>query len=255
MANFDTAAKRISGVHVGMPWRGLGYFPTGAVDQAERQAFIFLYSGILATAPIAVPDVDNPGTTQAAAESAITTAGLVASVSTAYSATVPAGEVISQDPAAGTSVAPGSTVSIVVSLGPEPVVEQTGGGGPDPRRKWEYEWELLTARMILARQEKAAAPQIDGVKSDVLDAAPEPLPQSIPSVQVERDYRQFAKLVAAYSDPPAGLAPKVRQAYIEARSRADRAAYEQLLQEVEAQRKREDDEFMFLAIEALKHWH
>jgi hypothetical protein len=109
--------------------------------------------------------------------------------------------------------------------------------------------------MILARQEKAAAQLTEGLKSDVQDAAPEPLPQSIPSVQDERDYRQLAKMVAAYSDPPPGLAPNVRQAYIEARSRADRAAYEQLLQEFEAQRKREDDEFMFLAIEALKHWH
>jgi hypothetical protein len=130
-----------------------------------------------------------------------------------------------------------------------------GGGGPDPRRKWEYEWELLTARMILAKQEKVAALRIEGVKSDVLDASPEPVPQSISSVQDERDYGQFAKLVAAYSEPPSGLAPKGRQAYIEARSRADRAAYEQLLREIEAQRKREDDEFMFLAIEALKHWH
>ena len=132
---------------------------------------------------------------------------------------------------------------------------QRNSGGPDPRRKWEYEWELLTARMILARQTKAAAPPIEGVMPVALEVAPEVLPQSVPIAQVERDYSLFAKLVAAYSEPPAGLAPNVRQAYIEARSRANRAAYEQLLQELEAQREQEDEQFMFLAIEALRHWY
>ena len=64
-----------------------------------------------------VPDV--VGQTQAAAEAAITAAGLsVGAVTTAASDTVPAGDVISQNPVAGTSVAPGSAVSLIVSSGP-----------------------------------------------------------------------------------------------------------------------------------------
>jgi len=42
-----------------------------------------------------------------------------------YSDTVPAGDVASQDPAAGASVAPETAVDLMVSLGPEPVVTET----------------------------------------------------------------------------------------------------------------------------------
>jgi len=70
-----------------------------------------------ATSAIAVPSV--VGLTQAAATTAITGAGLVVgTVTTQESATAPAGSVISQNPAAGTSVASGSAVALVVSLGP-----------------------------------------------------------------------------------------------------------------------------------------
>ena len=63
-----------------------------------------------------VPNVT--GLSQAAAETAILAADLVAgSVTTQTSSTVPAGDVISQNPAAGTSVPPGAAVDLVVSLG------------------------------------------------------------------------------------------------------------------------------------------
>ncbi len=45
--------------------------------------------------------------------------GLVPSTTEAADETVPAGSVISQDPAAGTAVAAGSAVNIVVSTGPD----------------------------------------------------------------------------------------------------------------------------------------
>ena len=75
--------------------------------------------------------------TQAAATTAITGAGLaLGAVSQASSATVPSGSVISQNPAAGTSVAAGSAVALVVSTGPvapppppPPPPPSNGGGG------------------------------------------------------------------------------------------------------------------------------
>ncbi len=68
-------------------------------------------------AKVIVPNVDNQ--TQAAATTAISGAGLtVGAITLAYSTTVPAGSVISQNPAAGASVAPGSAVSLTVSVGP-----------------------------------------------------------------------------------------------------------------------------------------
>ena len=66
-----------------------------------------------------VPDVT--GLAQAAATSAITKLGLTDSVTTQTSATVTSGSVISQTPAAGTSVAAGSSVSLVISSGPAAV--------------------------------------------------------------------------------------------------------------------------------------
>ncbi|MDX1408120.1 MAG: LamG-like jellyroll fold domain-containing protein, partial [Saprospiraceae bacterium] len=78
---------------------------------------------------ITVPDV--VGLSQAAAEAAITGVGLtVGTVTTANHATIPAGDVISQDPIGGSSVLPATPVDLVVSLGPDnqlPVAD----AGPD----------------------------------------------------------------------------------------------------------------------------
>ncbi len=74
---------------------------------------------VVSTGPanVLVPNVVN--LTQAAATTAITGANLVVgTVTFTNSATVPAGSVISQNPGAGTSVAPGSAVNLTVSVGP-----------------------------------------------------------------------------------------------------------------------------------------
>jgi len=68
-------------------------------------------------APVSVPNV--VGDTQAAASAALTGAGLtVGTVTPQASGTVAAGKVISESPAAATSVAKGSAVALVVSSGP-----------------------------------------------------------------------------------------------------------------------------------------
>ncbi len=62
------------------------------------------------------------GLTQSAAQTAITGAGLaLGAVTEQHHASAPAGQVISQNPAAGAEVAAGSNVALVVSTGPEPV--------------------------------------------------------------------------------------------------------------------------------------
>ena len=74
----------------------------------------------LGVQPVTVPDV--VGSAQAAAEASITSASLaVGTVSTSYSDTVANGDVISQSPTGGASVAPGTSVDIEVSLGVEMV--------------------------------------------------------------------------------------------------------------------------------------
>jgi len=68
------------------------------------------------TTGVLVPNV--VGMTQANANSTITGAGLtLGNITQAYSNTVPAGSVISQNPSAGTQVPPGSSVDMAVSLG------------------------------------------------------------------------------------------------------------------------------------------
>jgi len=69
--------------------------------------------------PVSTPDV--VGMARAAAETAVTDAGMtLGTVEEEFSAAVPAGEVVSQDPAAGTRVASNAPLNLVVSKGPEP---------------------------------------------------------------------------------------------------------------------------------------
>jgi eukaryotic-like serine/threonine-protein kinase len=67
-----------------------------------------------------VPNVD--GKPEGAARAALTDAGLVPTVIRKYSATVPAGIVVQQTPLGGNKASKGSTVSLLVSNGPPPVV-------------------------------------------------------------------------------------------------------------------------------------
>jgi probable HAF family extracellular repeat protein len=63
------------------------------------------------------------GLTQSAATSVITGAGLtVGTVSTTSSPTIPTGQVISQSPLAGSAVATASSVNLVISTGPVPIL-------------------------------------------------------------------------------------------------------------------------------------
>lgn len=72
-----------------------------------------------APSPISVTVPNVVGDTQAAATAAIAAARLtVGGVSTASSATVPTGQVISQSPLAGASAASGSAVNLTLSTGP-----------------------------------------------------------------------------------------------------------------------------------------
>ena len=82
-----------------------------------------------APAPVTVTVPNVVGLTQSAAQAAISGAGLtVGAITNASSTTVPAGQVIGQTPASGSSVSSGSAVALVVSTGAPvaaPVVDKT----------------------------------------------------------------------------------------------------------------------------------
>jgi len=89
------------------------------VVMAHTQADVQIGSGGTPPPTVAVPNV--VGQTQTAATSAITSAGLtVGAVTQQSSTTVASGNVISESPAAGTSVASASAVNLVVSSGATP---------------------------------------------------------------------------------------------------------------------------------------
>lgn len=83
------------------------------LDGVEMDAYVLK---ITDPPSVAVPNVVSM--TQTAAGAALGAAGLaVGAATTAYSDTVPAGQVISQNPVAGTQVSTGTPVALVVSLG------------------------------------------------------------------------------------------------------------------------------------------
>lgn len=77
-----------------------------------------------------VPDVSSGNMSESKATSTLKNAGFKVSTDSAYSSSVPKGNVISQSPSGGTAV-PGSTVTIVISDGPEPTQEPTTPTTPD----------------------------------------------------------------------------------------------------------------------------
>jgi beta-lactam-binding protein with PASTA domain len=110
--------------------------PAGSVISQDPPAGSLAYEGsavnvVVSLGPqtIAVPDVS--GMTQAAATTALTSAGLpLGTITEENSATVPVGNVIRQDPAAGSVVPPGTAVSLVVSLGGSSVAVPSLVGKP-----------------------------------------------------------------------------------------------------------------------------
>ena len=93
---------------------------------------------------VAVPDV--VGQTQAGAEATILAANLVVgTINTEHSDSVPAGTVIRHNPAAGTSVAGGSAVDLVVSLGPALANVPDVVGQPQP----DAEAAIIAAGLVV----------------------------------------------------------------------------------------------------------
>jgi hypothetical protein len=87
--------------------------------------------------------------TRAAAESAIASAGLtMGAVTEVYSDSVAAGSVISQDPQAGASVAPGTAVALVVSKGSEPHSSGCSGGSLDNKTPTRFGGVYADAMLI-----------------------------------------------------------------------------------------------------------
>jgi alpha-tubulin suppressor-like RCC1 family protein/beta-lactam-binding protein with PASTA domain len=89
-----------------------------SADLNDSNTVDFKDMAILASNWLTVPVPDIVGLTQEEAESVIVAGGLIVNVTYEHSAVVPAGLVISQSISGGTGAAYGTTVEIMVSLGP-----------------------------------------------------------------------------------------------------------------------------------------
>lgn len=109
--------------------------PAGSVVRQDPAAGARILRGgtvtlILSKGPQQVTVPDLAGQPQADAETALAKLTLTPQSTTAYSDTVPAGQVVSTSPAAGTAVRRYSVVTLVVSRGPPPVTVPRVVGQP-----------------------------------------------------------------------------------------------------------------------------
>ena len=116
-------------------------------------------------APVTVPNV--VGKTQALAQTNIVAAKLiVGTVTKTTSPTVAAGNVISQAPVAGASVAPGSAVNLTVSLGPPPVTVPNVVGTAQALAQTN----IVAAKLIVGTITKTTSPTV--AAGNVISQAP-----------------------------------------------------------------------------------
>jgi hypothetical protein len=120
--------------------------------------------------PVEVPDV--VGETQAAGTATLEGEGFVVAVVEAYSDSVALGSIVSQSPVGGSFAASGSTVTITVSLGPQPAASEHPAGRARRRKRFTVEIDgqdfdvnnVAEARALLERAkslaEQAAAKDI-----------------------------------------------------------------------------------------------
>lgn len=132
-------------------------------------------------APVEIPNVENQE--QAAGTATLEAALFVVAVGAPqYSATVPVGFIIDQDPEGGEFANSGSTVTIVVSLGPEPEPEpepEAVGGHywPDERKRKKPKDPRpeLDEKRLKERQElRALIERAAGLIDEALEQTDEP---------------------------------------------------------------------------------
>lgn len=218
----------------------VGAFSDVAFDTSAFSVDAFLFDD----AGVTVPDV--VGQTQANGTTAIQAVGLTVSAQTAYSSVVAAGLIISQDPVGGTSVAAGSAVTIVVSLGDQPVASQPSGGGG---LIYDYEREMSRRRRERKRRQELEE-ESERIEEDTTREIARILREQEAQAARRAELQRLSQLVEAYAGrgTESALSERVQRA-------VDKAAQSQALYalyalERELQRAVEEEEFMILALRA-----
>jgi hypothetical protein len=187
------------------------------------------------TAPVLVEVPDVVGETQAAGTTTLEGEGFVVSVSTAFSASVAAGLIISQDPEGGELAASGSTVAIVVSLGLD---EQPSGGWMFLRT---YESETRRRREELRKRQELEE-ETDRIEND-LDRSIAQLLREQEAIDAKRaDLDRLAEIAKQNADLEAArrYSARVAEALAEALTAENYKALSNLDRELRKAREEEE---------------
>jgi hypothetical protein len=205
-------------------------------DAFDVDAFLFAEAGVI------VPDV--VGETQAAGTAALEGDGFVVAVVTAHSSTVPAGEIISQDPAGGVEAPSGSTVTITVSLGEAPVPPQTDFSGG-----FLFEYERHAAARRKRRREQEQLEQESRELQDKVDAEIALLLRRKEAEDEERaELGRLQRLVRTHSHEQLQLSDRAQIAYVRALTQENFSALEALDRELQRQFEEEDFAVLMLLL-------
>ncbi|OZM74440.1 serine/threonine protein kinase [Amycolatopsis antarctica] len=159
--------------------------------------------------PANVPVPDSVGQQEAAADTLLRGAGLTPQVTRQRHNTVPAGSVVSTDPAPGAEVTEGSTIALVVSSGPPTVPDVAPGTDPaaaekaigdaqlTPRRDkpGEYSPDVPAGTVLRLEPQPGSRANIGDPVSLVLSNGPAPI--QVPDVAGQGKDAAFAALQAA----------------------------------------------------------
>jgi hypothetical protein len=211
----------------------IGAFSSDAFDvQAfDESAFLFEESGVI------VPDV--VGQSQEEGTSALEGEGFVVAVETAHSSTVPAGQIISQSPAAGLEISSGSTVTITVSLGEAKAEESFAGG-------FIYAFEREMARRRKEARERAKAEEEAQALQDALDREIAELLHKQEAEQAKAQELERLKALVSRYDNSGTSSERVEKAYARALAQQNMSAFLALNRELE--RMLEEEELLVLTM-------
>lgn len=195
-----------------------------------------LLSVVFVTVPNVVGETDTQATTDIAAQ------GLITSITTAYSATIALGIVISQDPAGGASVGSGSIVTILVSLGPQPIIPDSGASGG-----FLYAYELERTHRARKKRERE---ELEEDARTIQDRIDREIAELLHRQEAEDDRRaelsRLQRLVQDHAKSALDLSDRAKIAYVRALTQANFSAMEALDREL--QRQLEEEEITALMI-------
>ncbi len=203
-------------------------------------------NNLLGEAPTLVEVPDVVGETQASGTTTLETALFAVAVAYAFSDSVPEGEIISQNPTAGSMAVEGSTVTITVSAGVQPVQEQQQNAGG-----WGF-LNLYHAEQQRRKARQRERERLEEETEEIEDGLDREIAQLLRKQEAEDDKRKdrgrLSALAQANADYEAAkeYSERVEIALRRVIKQGNFSAIEALDRELK--RAQEEEEFLLMAV-------